>query len=97
MVVISFSQARNRPTPRASGIGVCTRPRHVLRSPGSRTSGLALWAVRYAGWLPLLDIHHPTRDQPRRVEAMVIAGHVVYGATLGLTRDMLRRSVGARF
>jgi hypothetical protein len=53
--------------------------------------------VRYAGWLPLLDIHHPTRDQPRRVEAMVIAGHVVYGATLGLTRDMLRRSVGARF
>jgi uncharacterized membrane protein YagU involved in acid resistance len=59
--------------------------------------GLALWAVSYAGWLPLLDVHHPTRDQPRRVEAMVMAGHVVYGATLGLTRDMLRRSFGTRF
>ena len=54
----------------------------VLRGAGY---GLSLWAVSYGAALPTLNIlPPPSADQPGR-QWRLVAAHLVYGATLGLT------------
>lgn len=56
--------------------------------------GLAVWTASYLGWIPALGILPPaTRHPPRRV-ALMVAAHVVWGATLGLFTDRLHRATG---
>lgn len=46
--------------------------------------GLALWAVGYEGWLPVLGVLPAAhRDRRGRVVTMVVA-HALYGAVLGV-------------
>jgi hypothetical protein len=53
--------------------------------------GLAIWAVSYQGWVPMLGILPPIhRDRPGR-QAVMAAGHVVYGTVLQLVLNRLRR------
>ena len=53
--------------------------------------GAAVWLAGYEGWLPMMGILPPAhRDDRRRVGTMV-AGHLVFGAALGL---ILRRRRG---
>ncbi|GGK97107.1 hypothetical protein Sme01_35470 [Sphaerisporangium melleum] len=53
--------------------------------------GLAIWAVSYQGWVPGLGIMPPVhRDRPGR-QAIMAAGHVVYGTALALALHRLRR------
>jgi uncharacterized membrane protein YagU involved in acid resistance len=49
--------------------------------------GLLIWLVNYMGWLPAVQLFGPaTRDSKGRLGLMV-AAHVVWGATLGLLLD----------
>ncbi len=55
------------------------------------TYGLAIWFVSYQGWVPKLGVLPPIpEDRPGR-QAVMAAGHVVYGATLALAANGLRR------
>lgn len=54
--------------------------------------GLAVWAGSYLGWLPAAGIRAGSTKQPPRREAIMVAAHVVYGASLGLLYDQLSNS-----
>ena len=52
--------------------------------------GLLVWTVSYLGLMPALDLHPPaTRDTARR-NLLMIAAHLVWGATAGVIADALR-------
>ena len=53
--------------------------------------GLTVWAVSYLGWLPLTGIRRSATRQPPRREAVMIAAHIVFGATTGLVHERLSR------
>jgi uncharacterized membrane protein YagU involved in acid resistance len=49
--------------------------------------GVAVWLVSYMGWLPAVGLFGPaTKDTGRRT-ALMIAAHLVWGASLGLLVD----------
>jgi hypothetical protein len=45
--------------------------------------GLAVWAGSYLGWLPAAGIISPATEHPPRRTALMVAAHVVWGATAG--------------
>ena len=51
--------------------------------------GLAVWAGSYLGWLPAAGILRPATEHPPRRTALMIAAHVVWGATTGLVVNAL--------
>jgi hypothetical protein len=51
--------------------------------------GVAVWAGSYLGWLPAAGIIAPATEHPARRNALMIAAHVVWGATAGLTLSKL--------
>ena len=51
--------------------------------------GLAVWGVSYLGWLPAAGILAPATQHPARRNALMIAAHVVWGATTGLLTEKL--------
>ena len=55
--------------------------------PGIRSGvayGLGIWAMSYLGWVPAAGLMPPATRQPRERNAMMIAAHIVWGATLGV-------------
>ena len=46
--------------------------------------GVAVWAGSYLGWLPAAGIIAPATEHPPRRNALMIAAHVVWGATTGV-------------
>lgn len=59
-------------------------------------AGLALWAAGYFGWVPALGLMAPANEQPAERNAMMIAAHVVWGATTGLLVDAMARDGAGR-
>lgn len=53
--------------------------------------GLGVWTVSYLGLLPALGILRPATEHPANRNALMIAAHVVWGATTGLLVDRLQR------
>lgn len=51
--------------------------------------GLAVWAGSYLGWLPAAGIISPATEHPARRNALMIAAHVVWGATTGVAVERL--------
>lgn len=51
--------------------------------------GLAVWAGSYMGLLPALRLYPHAKDDSAERDALMIAAHVVWGATLGLVTDLL--------
>lgn len=49
--------------------------------------GLGVWAVSYLGVLPALGILRPATEHPAKRNALMIAAHVVWGASLGAALD----------
>ena len=45
--------------------------------------GVAVWAGSYLGWLPAAGILSPATEHPARRNALMIAAHVVWGASAG--------------
>jgi putative membrane protein len=53
--------------------------------------GLAVWSGSYLGWLPATGLRHsPRYDQPART-GLMIGGHLVWGAAMGLFAGLLLR------
>ena len=51
--------------------------------------GVAVWAGSYLGWLPAAGIIRPATEHPPRRNALMIAAHVVWGATTGVALERL--------
>ena len=51
--------------------------------------GVAVWAGSYLGWLPAAGIIAPATEHPARRNALMIAAHVVWGATAGVAVERL--------
>src|SRR5688572_1881537 len=51
--------------------------------------GLAVWAGSYLGLLPALGILQPATKHPARRNALMIAAHVIWGASLGLVTEAM--------
>jgi uncharacterized membrane protein YagU involved in acid resistance len=53
--------------------------------------GLAVWSGSYLGWLPAAGVRHsPRYDMPART-ALMIGGHLVWGAAMGLIAGLALR------
>lgn len=46
--------------------------------------GLAVWTGSYMGWLPAAHILRPADEHPARRNLLMIAAHVVWGASVGV-------------
>jgi uncharacterized membrane protein YagU involved in acid resistance len=53
--------------------------------------GLGVWTTSYLGWLPALQLLPPATEHPARRNAVMIAAHVVWGASLGIVTQMLEQ------
>ena len=49
--------------------------------------GLGVWAGSYLGLLPLLGMHPPATRETAERNSMMIAAHLVWGASLGVLND----------
>ena len=56
--------------------------------------GLLVWAASYLGLLPLLGISASGDREPLRRNLMMIAAHVVWGASMGAAASLLFREQG---
>jgi hypothetical protein len=54
--------------------------------------GLLVWAASYLGWIPGLSILEPATRHPLRRNGLMLAAHVVWGATTALTIRELQRA-----
>jgi hypothetical protein len=52
--------------------------------------GLLVWAASYLGWVPAAGLMPPATRQPAARNAMMIAAHIVWGASLGIAFHALR-------
>jgi hypothetical protein len=53
--------------------------------------GLCVWTASYLGWVPATGLMAPATRQPVGRNLMMIAAHVVWGATLGVVLDALSK------
>jgi hypothetical protein len=63
-------------------------PRHRPTVSRGIAFGLGVWAVSYLGWIPALRLPHAAQREPASRNAMMVAAHVVWGAT---TAALLKR------
>jgi uncharacterized membrane protein YagU involved in acid resistance len=67
-----------------AGFGVVAPRRVTIRVPAGMAYGAAIWGLSYLGWVPALGVMAPAqRDRVDR-QATMLAGHLIFGATLGL-------------
>lgn len=52
--------------------------------------GLAVYAVSYMGWLPMAGLLPRATRQPAGQNAMLVAAHLVWGASLAASMDLLQ-------
>jgi uncharacterized membrane protein YagU involved in acid resistance len=58
---------------------------------GGVVYGLSVWTASYLGWVPALGIMPPATHQPWKRNLVMLAAHVVWGASLTLvTRQLLQ-------
>ena len=70
------------------------RRRLDLTLPGSIQGiifGLALWVIGYMGWVPAVGLMPAVWNQRRDRAIELVLAHVVYGATLGFSFDVMER------
>ena len=68
--------------------------RKVALPPAAKGAifGLLVWAGNYLGLLPALKISEAAPQQPLRRNVLMVAAHLIWGTTLGITEDVLERS-----
>ena len=52
--------------------------------------GLAVWAASYLGWLPALKIRRSATDEHAGINTMMIAAHLVWGASTAIVYQALK-------
>ncbi|HYP52071.1 MAG TPA: DUF1440 domain-containing protein [Pyrinomonadaceae bacterium] len=58
--------------------------------------GLAVWAGSYLGWLPAAGLLAPATEHPARRTALMIAAHLVWGASAGALVGLLDEGRGKK-
>jgi uncharacterized membrane protein YagU involved in acid resistance len=53
--------------------------------------GLGVWGASYLGWLPAAGVRQPVKYDPLARTGLMIGGHVVWGALLGLMAGTAHR------
>jgi hypothetical protein len=53
--------------------------------------GTAIWGLSYMGWVPMLGLMPPAQRDRRGRQVVMLAGHLVYGVTLGVLAGRGRR------
>ena len=64
--------------------GVIARRVPVPSVPLGMAYGAAIWGVSYMGWLPSVGLMPRADHDQRGRQAVMLAGHLVFGATLGV-------------
>lgn len=54
--------------------------------------GILVWAASYFGWIPGFSVLEPATRHPWRRNGLMLAAHVVWGATTALTIRELQRA-----
>jgi hypothetical protein len=67
-----------------AAFGVVARRVPVPSVPLGMAYGTAIWGISYMGWVPALGMMRRADRDRRGRQAVVLAGHLVFGATLGL-------------
>ena len=57
--------------------------------------GLVVWAASYLGLLPLIGMAESGQREPGKRNLMMIAAHVVWGATMGFVAEVLTDKVSS--
>lgn len=73
----------------ACGSLIAAADPRVGRATGA-AAGVAVWLVSYMGWIPGVGILKPASDHPPRRNAVMIAAHLVWGATTAMALRELR-------
>lgn len=70
----------------AAGAAYALVEPHIPMTSGLKGTfaGLLIWAGSYLGWIPAARILPPATEHPWRRNLLMIAAHVVWGATLGI-------------
>jgi uncharacterized membrane protein YagU involved in acid resistance len=55
--------------------------------------GLVVWVASYLGLLPLIGMSESGQREPGKRNLMMIAAHVVWGATMGLVAEVLSQKM----
>lgn len=53
--------------------------------------GVIIWTGSYLGWLPAMDMKAAATKEPPQRDALMVAAHVVWGATTGIITSLLER------
>jgi uncharacterized membrane protein YagU involved in acid resistance len=52
---------------------------------------LGVWAVSYLGWIPAVGLYRSATEEPPNRNVTMLAGHVLWGACLGLAVESMRK------
>ena len=76
----------------AGGVfGVVARRVPVPSVPLGIAYGAGIWGVSYMGWIPSMGLMPRADHDDRGRQAVMLAGHLVFGATLGVLAGRRRR------
>jgi hypothetical protein len=71
--------------------GVVARRLPVPSVPLGIAYGAGIWGVSYMGWIPSMGLMPRADHDDRGRQAVMLAGHLVFGATLGVLAGRRRR------
>jgi uncharacterized membrane protein YagU involved in acid resistance len=79
------------------GYGAATAALYAVARPPASTGlgalyGVLVWGASYLGWIPGARILKPATQHPGRRNALMIACHLVWGATMATTLRELQRA-----
>jgi uncharacterized membrane protein YagU involved in acid resistance len=77
------------------GYGPIARARPASPVLAGITYGLMVWGSQYLGVLPAVGVLSHASNHPARRNALMIAAHVVWGASLGILADRFVRRASA--
>lgn len=73
----------------AGGVLYCSIQQRLPGPPALRGMlfGMGVWSASYLGWLPAAGILRPATQHPGKRTALMIASHLIWGASLGVFAD----------
>ncbi len=84
------------------GYGAATGALYALIRPGDAllpgaAYGVLVWAASYLGWIPAFGILESATRHPRHRNALMVAAHLVWGATVALALREFEQAEAATF
>lgn len=59
--------------------------------------GLLVWGISYLALLPSLELYKPIKKEPMKRTLLMVAAHVVWGASLGLMEKIFKNEKSLNF